>query len=187
MLQHILCETEGKGGGGLSLIHILMSRFSTVPIVPLYLICQLADIIKCVIGFVLVKKGVWIQNFVEMCIRDTHTPLTEENHYLINKESLAEMKDGVVIINTARGALIESEALIAGIESGKVGAAALDVVEKEFGLYYYDRKSDVLDNRELAILRGFPNVTVSHHMALYTDNYTRTVSYTHLVPNSPNR
>ena len=104
-----------------------------------------------------------------------HTPLTEENHYLINKESLAEMKDGVVIINTARGALIESEALIAGIESGKVGAAALDVVEKEFGLYYYDRKSDVLDNRELAILRGFPNVTVSHHMAFYTDNYTRTV------------
>ena len=85
------------------------------------------------------------------------------------------MKDGVVIINTARGALIESEALIAGIESGKVGAAALDVVEKEFGLYYYDRKSDVLDNRELAILRGFPNVTVSHHMAFYTDNYTRTV------------
>ena len=99
----------------------------------------------------------------------------KENHYLINKESLAEMKDGVVIINTARGALIESEALIAGIESGKVGAAALDVVEKEFGLYYYDRKSDVLDNRELAILRGFPNVTVSHHMAFYTDNYTRTV------------
>ena len=67
----------------------------------------------------------------------------------------------MVIINTARGALIESEALIAGIESGKVGAAALDVVE-EFGYYYYDRKSDVLDNRELAILRGFPNVTVSH-------------------------
>lgn len=104
-----------------------------------------------------------------------HTPLTEENHHLINKESLAIMKDGVVIINTARGALIESEALIAGIERGKVGAAALDVVEKEFGLYYYDRKSDVLDNRELAILRGFPNVTVSHHMAFYTDNYTRTV------------
>ena len=111
----------------------------------------------------------------EADVINLHTPLTEENHYLINKESLAEMKDGVVIINTARGALIESEALIAGIESGKVGAAALDVVEKEFGLYYYDRKSDVLDNRELAILRGFPNVTVSHHMAFYTDNYTRTV------------
>ena len=48
-------------------------------------------------------------------------------------------------------------------------------MENEFGLYYYDHKSDVLSNRELAILRGFPNVTVSHHMAFYTDNYTKTV------------
>ena len=79
------------------------------------------------------------------------------------------MKDGVVIVNTARGGLIDSDALIAGVESGKVGAAALDVVENEFGLYYYDHKSDVLSNRQLAILRSFPNVTVSHHMAFYTD------------------
>ena len=104
-----------------------------------------------------------------------HTPLTEENFHLVNENTLSQMKDGVVIVNTARGALIDSEALIAGIENGKIGAAALDVVENEFGLYYYDHKSDVLSNRELAILRGFPNVTVSHHMAFYTDNYTKTV------------
>lgn len=104
-----------------------------------------------------------------------HAPLTEDNFHLIGAETLAQMKDGVVIVNTARGALIDSEALIEGIESGKVGAAALDVVENEFGLYYYDHKSDVLQNRQLAILRGFPNVTVSHHMAFYTDNYTKTV------------
>ncbi len=104
-----------------------------------------------------------------------HTPLTAENRHLIGEESLGRMKDGVVLINTARGALIDSDALISAIESGKVGAAALDVVENEFGLYYYDHKADVLDNRQLAILRGFPNVTVSHHMAFYTDNYTKTV------------
>ena len=104
-----------------------------------------------------------------------HTPLTDENFHLINAKSIAEMKDGVVIINTARGALIDSEALIGAIESGKIGAAGLDVVENEFGLYYYDHKSDILDNRELAILRGFPNVTVSHHMAFYTDNCVETV------------
>mgnify|MGYP000010753867 FL=1 len=104
-----------------------------------------------------------------------HTPLTEENFHLVNEKTLSQMKDGVVIVNTARGALIDSEALIAGIENGKIGAAALDVVENEFGLYYDDHKSDVLSNRELAILRGFPNVTVSHHMAFYTDNYTKTV------------
>lgn len=104
-----------------------------------------------------------------------HTPLTEENFHLINAETLEQMKDGVVIVNTARGGLIDSEALIAAIESGKVGAAGLDVVEKEFGLYYYDHKNDILDNRELAILRSFPNVTVSHHMAFYTDNEVKTV------------
>ena len=85
------------------------------------------------------------------------------------------MKDGVRIINTARGGLIDSQALICGIENGKIGGAGLDVVENEFGLYYYDHKSDILNNRELAVLRGFPNVTVSHHMAFYTDDCVETV------------
>lgn len=104
-----------------------------------------------------------------------HAPLTEDNFHLIDKEAIARMKDGVMIINTARGGLIDSQALIEGIESGKIGGAGLDVVENEFGLYYYDHKSDILSNRELAILRGFPNVTVSHHMAFYTDEYVDTV------------
>ncbi|MBD5545915.1 MAG: lactate dehydrogenase [Lachnospiraceae bacterium] len=104
-----------------------------------------------------------------------HAPLTDENRHMINKETISRMKDGVMIVNTARGGLIDSEALISGIESGKIGGAGLDVVENEFGLYYYDRKSDILNNRELAILRGFPNVTVSHHMAFYTDDCVETV------------
>lgn len=104
-----------------------------------------------------------------------HTPLTDENHHMIDKEAISKMKDGVMIINTARGGLIDSEALITGIESGKIGGAGLDVVENEFGLYYYDHKSDILNNRELAVLRGFPNVTVSHHMAFYTDDCVETV------------
>lgn len=104
-----------------------------------------------------------------------HAPLTEDNYHMIGKETMDRMKDGVVIINTARGGLIDSKALIDGIESGKIGAAGLDVVENEFGLYYYDRKSDILNNRELAILRGFPNVTVTHHMAFYTDDCVETV------------
>lgn len=104
-----------------------------------------------------------------------HTPLTDDNYHMINEEAISKMKDGVMIVNTARGALIDSEALIRGIESGKIGGAGLDVVENEFGLYYYDHKSDILNNRELAVLRGFPNVTVSHHMAFYTDDCVRTV------------
>ena len=104
-----------------------------------------------------------------------HTPLTEANHHLICADTIAQMKDGVVIVNTARGALIDSDAFIEAIENGKIGAAGLDVVENEFGLYYYDHKSDILKNRELALLRSFPNVTVSHHMAFYTKNYVETV------------
>lgn len=104
-----------------------------------------------------------------------HTPLTEDNYHLINADTIAKMKDGVIIVNTARGALMDSDAFIEAIENGKIGAAALDVVENEFGLYYYDHKSDILKNRELALLRSFPNVTVSHHMAFYTRNYVETV------------
>lgn len=104
-----------------------------------------------------------------------HAPLTEDNYHMLNEETISKMKSGVVIINTARGGLIDSEALIKGIESGKIGGAGLDVVENEFGLYYYDHKEDILDNRELFLLRSFPNVIVSHHMAFYTDDCVETV------------
>ena len=83
--------------------------------------------------------------------------------------SISQMKDQVVLINTARGGLIDTKALIENIESGKIGAAGLDVIENEFGMYYFDRKSDILDKRDLYILRGFPNVIVTPHMAFYTD------------------
>lgn len=104
-----------------------------------------------------------------------HTPLTEDNYHLINDETISRMKEGVIIINTARGGLIDTKALIRGLESGKIGAAGLDVIENEFGLYYFDLKDAVLDNQDLSILRGFPNVTVTPHMAFYTDNAIRTM------------
>lgn len=98
-----------------------------------------------------------------------HMPLTEENMHLIDAEAIQKMQDSVVLINTARGGLIDTKALIDGLESGKIGAAGLDVIEDEFGMYYFDRKSDVLSKHDLYILRGFPNVIVTPHMAFYTD------------------
>ena len=98
-----------------------------------------------------------------------HTNATAQNHHLIDAAALAKMKDGVVIVNTARGSLIDSGALIAALESGHVGAAALDVLENENGLYYYNRSGDPIANPELALLRSFPNVIVSPHTAFYTD------------------
>ena len=97
-----------------------------------------------------------------------HTNATEENHHLLNAEAFAKMKPGVTIVNTARGKLIDSDALLAALESGQVGAAGLDVLENENGLYYYDRMGDVIPNPELAALRAMPNVILTDHTAFYT-------------------
>lgn len=98
-----------------------------------------------------------------------HMPATDENYHMINKTSLSKMKDGVYIINTARGSLINTEDFIEAIENGKVGGAALDVIEHEAGLYYNDLKGQILSNRDLALLKSFPNVIVTPHTAFYTD------------------
>ena len=105
----------------------------------------------------------------ESDINTLHMPSNESNYHMIDKSAIEKIKDGVLIVNTARGALNNSNDLIEGIEKGIVGGAALDVVEKELGLYYNDLRSEVLDNRELAILKSFPNVVVTPHMAFYTE------------------
>lgn len=98
-----------------------------------------------------------------------HTNATPENHHLIDADAIAQMKQGALLINTARGSLIDPWALADGLESGKLGGAGLDVVENENGLCYYNRCGEALGNRELALLRSFPNVIVSPHTAFYTD------------------
>ncbi len=98
-----------------------------------------------------------------------HMPLTDENYHIIDREALEKMKDGVVIVNTARGPLIDTEALLDALESGKVGAAGLDVVENEVGLYHNDWKNTVIHNRYIPLLRGFNNVVLTSHKAYYTD------------------
>lgn len=98
-----------------------------------------------------------------------HTPATADNTHLIDREAIAKMKPGVLIVNTARGSLIKTEALAEGLERGRIGGAALDVVEHESGIYYRDLKGVPLDNREMALLRSFPNVILTPHTAFYTD------------------
>ncbi len=98
-----------------------------------------------------------------------HAPSTRENYHMINDESLARMKDGVMIINCARGSLIDTKALIAGINSGKVGFAGLDVIENESGLYYFNHCGKPLDNTDLAVLNSYSNVIVLPHTAFYTN------------------
>lgn len=98
-----------------------------------------------------------------------HIPYTNDNLHMINKDVINNMKDGVFIINTARGSLIDTDALIEGIESKKIKGAALDVVEGEEFIYYEELKGEIIKNKNLAILRSFPNVILTPHTAFYTD------------------
>jgi len=102
-----------------------------------------------------------------------HMPATEANYHLVNRSSLAAMKDGVFIINTARGSLVDTAAFIEAVESGKVGGACFDVIEDEAELYYNDLRGAPLKNRDLALLDAYPNVLVTPHTAFYTDQAVR--------------
>ena len=98
-----------------------------------------------------------------------HCPLTEENQHMICDESIARMKDGVVILNTSRGALIDTEALIRGIQSEKIGAACLDVYEEEGDLFYEDLSGHIIRDDKLIRLIAMPNVIVTSHQAFLTE------------------
>lgn len=99
-----------------------------------------------------------------------HTPANPSSFHMVNSETLKIMKDGVVIINTARGTIIDTPVFIDAIESGKIGAAGLDVIENELGIFYGDYKYQNVKNREMSILKDFPNVLMLPHMAFYTEN-----------------
>lgn len=98
-----------------------------------------------------------------------HVPATPESFHMIDEKAIAKMKQDVIIINCARGSLIDTEALIKGIEKKKIAFAGLDVIENEAGLYYYNRQGEPLHNPQLAILRSYSNVMVTPHTAFYTD------------------
>ncbi len=104
-----------------------------------------------------------------------HAPSTADTFHMVNQASLAQMKDGVILINTARGSLLDTQAILDGLDSGKIGGAGLDVVEDELHLYYYDCREEPLHNRGLALLNSYPNVVVTHHMAFYTKQSIETM------------
>jgi len=104
----------------------------------------------------------------ESDIISLHLPLTPETRYIIRAETLAKMKPGVVLINTSRGELVNTEDLIASIRSGKIGGVGLDVYEEEEGYFYSDHSGTILDDERLAYLLTFPNVLVTAHQAFLT-------------------
>ncbi|MBQ8726128.1 MAG: 2-hydroxyacid dehydrogenase [Clostridia bacterium] len=107
--------------------------------------------------------------FEESDVISLHCPLTEETYHLIDEKSLEKCKKGVVILNTSRGALVDAEALLAGIKSRKVGAACLDVYEEESDLFFEDKSGHIMEDDVLARLISMPNVIVTSHQAFLTE------------------
>lgn len=114
----------------------------------------------------------------ESDIISLHCPLTDQTRYLINDDSIARMKKGVMIINTGRGQLIHTNALIEGLKEKKISAAGLDVYEEE-GDYFYEDKSDkIIDDDVLARLLSFNNVIVTSHQAFFTKEAMHNIAET---------
>lgn len=107
--------------------------------------------------------------FAKSDIISLHCPLTKETNHMINRESIDKMKNGVILLNTSRGALIESEALLESIKSQKIGAAALDVYEEEIEFFYEDFSGKIMTDDILARLLSMPNVIVTSHQAFLTN------------------
>ena len=109
-----------------------------------------------------------------------HCPLTEETKYLINDYSISKMKDGVMIINTGRGQLIHTNALIEGLKNKKIGSAGLDVYEEESEYFYEDQSDRIIDDDVLARLLSFNNVIVTSHQAFFTREAMENIAMTTL-------
>jgi D-specific alpha-keto acid dehydrogenase len=99
-----------------------------------------------------------------------HTPLNAGTHHLLNRQRIEQMKRGAFIINTGRGALLDTEALVQALESGRLGGAALDVLEGEDGIFYADCRNKPIANKLLLRLQRLPNALISPHTAYYTDH-----------------
>ena len=116
--------------------------------------------------------GIEYVSFETLCERadmiSLHCPLTRESYHMIDENTIGRMKDGVVIVNTSRGALIDTTALIEGLKSGKVGAAGLDVYEEEGDFFYEDYSGEVMPDDELARIISMPNVLLTSHQAFLT-------------------
>lgn len=98
-----------------------------------------------------------------------HCPLTEQTRHLINRDTIAQMKDGVYLLNTSRGMLVESESLLDALKNGKIAGAGLDVYEEETEFFFEDRSDTVQRDTLLSLLVSMPNVVLTSHQAFLTN------------------
>lgn len=106
--------------------------------------------------------------FEQADVISLHCPLSDDSHHLIDAPAIARMKPGVVIVNTARGGVIDTEAVIGGLKSGRIGGLGMDVYEHEGPLFFEDRSDEILTDDHFARLLGFHNVVITGHQAFLT-------------------
>jgi D-lactate dehydrogenase len=118
------------------------------------------------------KRGITYTDFRDLLehsdVVSLHLPLTPQSHYLINEKSIGRMKSGAYLINTSRGKLIDTSAVIDALKSGHLGGVGLDVYEEEEGIFFEDLSGLVLQDDELSRLLVFPNVLITAHQAFLT-------------------
>ncbi|MFB6277677.1 MAG: 2-hydroxyacid dehydrogenase [Halothece sp.] len=118
--------------------------------------------------------------YAESDIISLHCPLTEENRHLIGEKAISKMKPGVMLINTSRGGLIDTQAVIAGLKDKTIGYLAIDVYEKEADLFFEDLSSEVIQDDMFERLLTFPNVIVTGHQAFFTEEALNNIANTTL-------
>jgi len=117
----------------------------------------------------------------ESDILSLHCPLTPQTHHLINAAALAQMKPGAMLINTSRGAVVDTRALIVALKSGQLGSLGLDVYEEEGDLFFRDLSDTAIADDVFARLLTFPNVVVTGHQAFFTEDALRAIAKTTLA------
>ena len=118
--------------------------------------------------------------FAESDIISLHCPLTPDTQHMINAATIAQMKRGVMIINTSRGAVIDTQAVIRGLKSGQIGHLGLDVYEEEADVFFEDLSNEVIPDDALSRLLTFPNVVVTGHQAFFTKDALTCIAETTL-------
>jgi D-lactate dehydrogenase len=118
--------------------------------------------------------------FAESDVITLHCPLTPQTFHIINPDTIAQMKKGVMLVNTSRGALIDTKAVIEGLKSRKIGYLGLDVYEEEGDLFFQDLSDKVIQDDVFMRLLTFPNVLITGHQAFFTQNAMNNIAETTL-------
>jgi D-lactate dehydrogenase len=119
-----------------------------------------------------------LELFQQSDVISLHTPLNEQTRHLVSRETINSLKEGMMLINTSRGGLVDTPAVIAALKSGRIGYLGIDVYEQEEQLFFRDRSGDIIEDDTIQRLMSFPNVLVTAHQAFFTEEAMNQIAET---------